>query len=417
MSIPYGAFFLVQILDGDSDVDELVAEYPIEDFLTAFLKHVKRVFTYLRRPLKAAAEASTIASSPSKYFEHIARKRLKVDEARRRSAPPPQRGSSAAVESPYSHLRESLRNARKSSPIRRPPSAFNNDNLNPRPFQAIGTSRVQENSNLNDQSIREDSDEEVEDELITRSSARLGSEQDSAVDETITQERIDEGDTGMSVDDKAEIEVEVEVEETQTVETQVVQRNLLDRSALGAFLETQADSQLGESQNQSQGDDDFWDDSLENGNGTHAPAVQDQHEDVGLYDGDPYIGDSQASQSVPGRSDAPSPSLANPQSYDGGQYAPFEQDQLAESVANDEGELELEEENVHARRLDGDAAEINATQSAPLDGEPELGATYSQSNVPDAGNDSSERGSPPQESQALPQSLPPRRGGARKGAR
>lgn len=298
----------------NADIDDLLAEYPYEAFLAAFLRHVKRVLTHLRRST-TIRQGSIIASSPSKYFEHIARKRLKTEEARRRSAPPPR--NFGIPNSPYEGLKETLRNARKSSPIRRPPPPP----TSARAFQAIGTSRVQENSQDQTFETNDDSDEEVENVLLTRSSMPPTNEQDEGegVSEGTSMQESANGEEGMIVEEEREIV------ETQIVETQAVQRNLLDRSAIGAFLGPQAEETQGESQSQV----DFWGDGLQSTGGNDAPLNidNDDYPDIATYGQEELVlEESQASQAVPGRSDAPSPSLANPQSFDDSLYDELNQD-------------------------------------------------------------------------------------------
>lgn len=245
-----------------------------------------------------------------------------------------------------------------------------------RAFQAIATSAVQEN--MQQQKYNEDdSDEEVENVLITRSSVVPASEQEEGdalegrSEENSVQESVNEVDH--MVIEQEIIEEEVEVE-TQFPETQAVQSNLLDRSALGVFLETQIESQVAaqdERQVNSQGDSSepqdiaqelgdtsqqqaeaetqgFWGNGLASAGGQEAPMHEDagsyldtatyaeeepvseeaaegvlMEEEIVLEEEEPVLEEeeeSQATQTVPGRSDAPSPSLANPQSFDDSIY-------------------------------------------------------------------------------------------------
>lgn len=424
MPFSYGLTYYslhLQIIDGNADVDELIVQYPFQTFFTAFLKHIKRVFAYLRRSPDGSRNGSVIPSSPNRYYQHIAKKRVKLDEVRRNSAPPPIRGVSAQFESPYQNLRESLRNARKSSPIRRAPSLFN-----PRPFSAIGTSRVQENHRY---SIREDSDEEVENELITRSSAALDSEPEGdELDQTITQAIVEE-------EENVDITMEADVE-LENIETQMPQRNLLDRSALGAFLEeTQTETQTQvEARDSVQRD--FWGEEL--ADGIETQAVHEDYQMGSYADLDSYeppqdeenVEDSQASTLPPGRSDAPSPSLANPQSYDDAASDPFLDSQTMQDgrvlETEEEAEVEIDELRSDTPGANRMAAEARAVFGAALeDDEEEVAGEGSVTNetqeAADVAEDSREgskelEDSAPTlpETQPIPQAAPPRTRG-RKG--
>jgi len=431
------------------------------------LKHVKRVFAHLKRP--AIRQGSTIASSPSKYFEHIARKRLKVDQARRQSAPPPQLPHQP--QSPYQGLKKDLRAARKSSPIRRPPPP-----TSARALQSIGTSNLNQDRKYDD----DDSDEEVENVLITRSSAPLESETENGLEEDRSQETNTEASVNADVDSMVieeeveiaeEIEIAEEVEigqegeieeqiggeeevetETQFVATQAVQEDLLDRSTLGAFLETQIESQVNtqaesqfetqaeiqfeiqpeeqemegttqqkrESEEQEQTQEGFWGNELESAGGNEAPMNEDvgNYADLDVYaEQEPVLEEeeeeqTQASQALPGRSDAPSPSIANPQSIDDSLYDELlqEADETIDTFEQIIGQ-ELDVSQVPAPRATREDSEDALT---PVESEEEPVAedeVVAQSDIGanDVGNVSVEK-SAAANNEIAPQILPRRRG-------
>lgn len=414
--------------------------------MAAFLKHVKRVLSHLKRPAIRPV-SSTVASSPSKYHEHIARKRLKADQVRRQSAPPPQ--LSQMPPSPYQDLRGKIRQARKSSPVRRPPptaAIF----ASPRKQGQLATS-LRESRHDDD----DDSDEEVENVLLTRSSAPLVSEQEDgpAIEEGqnqeiefVQEEKGDNENESMVVEEEEEeITTETQVVETQVVGTQIVQKNLLDRSALGVFLETQAESQVdaqmedsqeadippqenGDTPQMGEGSQDvgFWDNGMASAGGREAPmdADMDGYADLAQYaDAAPSEQqhqqqeqeeeDSQASQALPGRSDAPSPSLANPQSFDDSLY-----DELAQDAdVTFESANQFIGEEVDISQVPTPRAVVSATaESSREAGESSLGNVEEEDNVAAShvgANDTAENSlletmAPPVES--TPQAPPRRRG-------
>lgn len=427
-------FCCYQILSGEADIDDLLMEYPYETFLAAFLRHVKRVLTHLKRPTIRQA-SSTVASSPSKYHEHIARKRLKADQVRRQSAPPPQ--LSQMPPSPYQDLRGKIRQARKSSPVRRPPSAIFG-----------GSSKSQSASTLQNLGHDDDdSDEEVENVLLTRSSAPLASEQEDGTEEgqiqeieASAEEKVEVEDVSMMVEE--EVTTETQVVETQVVETQVVQKNLLDRSALGVFLETQADSQVDTQMEGSQepdvalqenGDETltgastqdagYWGNGMESvggreasmdaGPGEYADLGQDVDEGLNGMEEEEAEKDSQASQAIPGRSDAPSPSLANPQSFDDSLYDELQQE--ADETIETFNQIVGEEVDISQVPILREEAVTNTDASAAVEAqnlenvEAENVITPSDTGAEGEGESSLQESIAPAE-ESTPQVLPRRRG-------